>query len=70
MSPVQTPTTIAGWAIWIVIALAIIAVVFLAANAFGIAIPAWVVTALWICGGAAFLIAVITFLASLGGSAQ
>ncbi len=69
MSPIQTPTTIAGWAIWIVITLAIIAVVFLAANAFGVTIPPWVVTALWICGGAAFLVGVIMFLARLGGNA-
>lgn len=66
---IQTPTTFAGWAIWLVITLAILGIVFLAANAFGIAIPPWVITALWICGGAAFLVAVITFLAKLGGGA-
>jgi hypothetical protein len=70
MSPIQTPTTISGWAIWLVITLAIIAVVFVAANAFGIAIPSWVITGLWICGAAAFLVAVIMFLGRLGGGAQ
>ncbi len=67
MSPIQTPTSIAGWAIWVVICLAIVAAVYVAANAFGIAIPVWVVTLFWICVAAAIVVAVIRFLASLGG---
>jgi amino acid transporter len=62
----QTPKTFAGWAKWIVICIAIVAVVFVAANAFGVAIPSWIITLLWICVGAAVVIGVITFLASLG----
>jgi hypothetical protein len=67
MSPIQTPNTIAGWAIWIVITIAIVAAVIVACNAFGIAIPSWVMTLLWICVGAVIVVAVIRFLASLGG---
>lgn len=63
----NTPNTFAGWAIWIVICIAIVAAVIVAANAFGIAIPPWIFTLLWICVGAAFVVAVITFLAKLGG---
>ena len=63
----QTPKSIAGWAIWIVICAAIVAVVFVACNAFGIVIPGWIITLLWICVGAAIVVAVITFLARLGG---
>ena len=69
MSPIQTPNTIAGWAIWIVIALAIVAVVMVAANAFGVAIPPFILTLLWICFGAALVVGAIMFLAKLGGGA-
>ncbi len=68
MSPIQKPTTIAGWAIWLVITFAIVACVYVAANAFQMVIPWWIVTLFWICVGAAIIVAVITFLASLGGS--
>lgn len=61
------PTTVAGWAIWVVIVAAIIAVVYLALTQFGIVIPAWVVTVFWILVVAAVLVAAIKFLASLGG---
>ncbi len=63
---IQPPKTIAGWAIWFVIFIAILACVYVAANAFGIAIPQWVITLLWICGGAVAVILAIRFLASLG----
>jgi hypothetical protein len=62
----QPPRTIAGWAIWLVILIAIVAAVYVAANAFGVAIPSWVVTLFWICIAAVIVIGVIRFLASLG----
>jgi hypothetical protein len=63
----QPPRTIAGWAIFIVILIAIVAAVYVAAQAFGIIIPPWIITLLWICVGAAIVVAVIKFLASLWG---
>jgi hypothetical protein len=62
----QPPRTIAGWAIWLVILIAIVAAVYVAANAFGVVIPSWVVTLFWICIAAVVVIGVIRFLASLG----
>lgn len=60
------PTTISGWAIWLVIAAAICAVVYVALTTFGIGIPAWVVTVFWILVVAVVIVAAIKFLASLG----
>ena|ERR1700728_1019780 len=67
VTPVQVPNTIAGWAIWAVIVAAIVAVVLVACQQFGVAIPGWIITLLWICVAAAIVVAVIRFLASLGG---
>ena len=61
----QTPTTIAGWAIWIVVVIAIVAVVYVMLQVTGIAIPAWIVTLFWICLAAFVVIKVIQFLAGL-----
>ena len=63
----RTPNTIAGWAIWLVICAAIIAAVYVACQQFGIIIPGWIITLFWICVAAALIVAVIRFLASLGG---
>jgi hypothetical protein len=63
----QTPTTLAGWAIWIVITIAIVACVVVAARAFGIIFPSWLFTLFWIVVAAAIVVAVIRFLAGLGG---
>lgn len=63
----QPPRTIAGWAIWVVIVAAIVAVVFVACQQFGIVIPGWIITLLWICVAAAIVVAVIMFLSRLGG---
>jgi hypothetical protein len=62
----QPPRTIAGWAIWLVILIAIVAAVYVAAQAFGIVIPSWIITLFWICVAAMVVIGVIRFLASLG----
>lgn len=66
----HTPTTIAGWAIWIVIAAAIVAAMYVALTAFGIGIPSWVITLFWICVVAVVVVAVIRFLAGLGNNGQ
>lgn len=63
----RTPTSVAEWAIWIVIAIAIIAVVYVMAQVAGIVIPGWIITLLWICLAAFVVVGVIRFLASLGG---
>jgi hypothetical protein len=67
MSPIQTPNTIAGWAIWVVICAAIVGIVLLACAQFGVTIPGWIFTLLWICVAAALVIGAIKFVASLGG---
>lgn len=64
---VQLPNTIAGWAIWLVILLAIIACVYVAITAFGVTIAPWIITLFWICLAAVIIIAAITFLSRLGG---
>ena len=70
MSPAfQRPTTIVGWAIYLVILLAVLAVVYVAANAFGLPIPPWLITLVWICVAAAIVVGVLMFLGSLGGGA-
>jgi amino acid transporter len=62
----QPPRTIAGYAIWLVIVIAIVACVYVAARAFGVIIPAWIVTLFWIVIAAVVVIGVIRFLAGLG----
>jgi thiosulfate reductase cytochrome b subunit len=62
----QPPRTLAGYAIWLVIVIAIVAAVYVAATAFGVHIPSWIITLFWICVAAMVVIAVIRFLASLG----
>lgn len=37
------PTGIAGMAIWLIILLAVVAIVYIAARAMGVAIPQWVI---------------------------
>jgi hypothetical protein len=64
----QWPTTITGWAIWIVIVIAICAAVYVMSIVAGIAIPWWVQTLLWICVAAAVIVGVIRFLAKLGNN--
>lgn len=62
----QYPTTITGWAIWIVTVGAIVALIYLALNQFGIMVPAWIVTAFWIVVIAVVIIALIKFVAGMG----
>jgi hypothetical protein len=66
MTGVELPRTIAGWAIWLVILIAVVAAVYVGAGAMGVAIPRWVVTLFWIVIAAVVVIGVIRFLASLG----
>jgi len=61
----QLPSTVAGWAGWLVLVIAIVAVVYVMLQVTGIAIPAWVLTLLWICLAAFIAIAAIRFLARL-----
>jgi hypothetical protein len=63
-----TPSTrkIGIWAIYAVVLLAIVAVVYVAAGAFGITIPPFVITIAWICVAAALIALAIRFLMSLG----
>jgi hypothetical protein len=67
-SGLQTPKTITGWAIWLVILFAIIACVYVAATQFGITIPPWIVTLFWIVLAAAGVILAIRLLSGMGGS--
>jgi hypothetical protein len=63
----RLPNSFGGWAIWIVIAIAICAVVYTVAGAVGIPIPGWVVQLVFICIVAVIAWAAIRFLMSLGG---
>lgn len=62
----QVPNTIAGWAIYLVIVIAIVAVVYVMLQITGVVIPSWVMTLLWICLVAFLVIAAIKFLSRLG----
>jgi hypothetical protein len=42
------PGGIAGLAIWLILLAAVVAIVFIACRAMGIAIPGWVVQVFWI----------------------
>jgi hypothetical protein len=62
MGPNMSPANLASMAIYLVIIAAIIAVVLVAFQAFGIAIPAFVITIGWILAAAFVVIAAIRFL--------
>lgn len=61
----SVPGGIGGVAIWIIIVAAVVAVVFIACKAMGIAIPDWVIKVLWILVIAAVCIWAVKFLMSL-----
>jgi hypothetical protein len=65
--PIQPPRTISEGAVWLVILIAIVGCVYVAANAFGIGIPQWVVTLFWIVVACVVIVGVIRFLAGVGG---
>jgi len=63
---VKLPNDIGSLAIWVVVAAAVIALVYVALVQFGITVPAWVVTVLWIVGVACVVIMAIRFLTGKG----
>lgn len=65
MLALSIPGGIAGFAIWVVIIAAIVAIVFIACKAMGVAIPDWVIKVLWILVIAAVCIWAIKFLMTL-----
>ncbi len=64
----QLPTTIAGWAIWLVCALAIAALVYVFVQVSGVAIPWWVSTVLWILLVAFIIIGAIRLVSRWGSN--
>lgn len=56
------PGGIAGLAIWIIVIAAIVAIVFVACKAMGVAIPGWVIQVFWIVVIAIVCIAAIQLL--------
>jgi hypothetical protein len=67
MSTGRLPQTFGGWALWVIIAIAICAVVYVVAGAVGIPIPGWVVQLVFICIVAVIAVAAVRFLMTLGG---
>ncbi len=65
LAAIFIPTGIVGIAIWIVIVIAIVALVALACKTMGVSIPAWVQQAFWIVIVAVVIIAAIRFVAGL-----
>lgn len=59
------PGGIAGMAIWIIILAAVVAIVFIACKAMGVAIPGWVINVFWVLVIAAVCIWAIKFLMTL-----
>lgn len=57
--------TITQWAIAVVVVIAIVALVYLAANVMGVAIPGWIVTVFWICAAAFIIIGAIKLVSRL-----
>jgi len=64
----QLPNTISAWAIWIVCALAIVALVYVMVQVSGVAIPWWVSTVLWILLVAAVIIGAIRLVSRWGSN--
>lgn len=48
LAAIVIPGGIAGMAIWVIIVAAIVAIVFIACRAMGVAIPPWVVQVFWV----------------------
>lgn len=59
------PSGIAGFAIWVIIVAAVVAVVFIGCRAMGVTIPPWIIQLMWILVAAALCIWAIKFLMSL-----
>jgi hypothetical protein len=59
------PGGIAGMAIWVIIVAAVIAIVYIATRAMGVAIPPWVVQVFWVLVIAVVCIFAIRFLLTL-----
>ncbi len=64
----QLPNTISAWAIWIVCALAIAALVYVFVQVSGVAIPWWVSTVLWILLVAFIVIGAIRLVSRWGSN--
>lgn len=65
LAAISIPGGIAGVAVWIIIVAAVVAIVFVACKAMGVAIPGWVIQVLWILVAAAVCVWAIKFLMSL-----
>jgi hypothetical protein len=62
-----TSNAIADFAIWVVIAICIIGLVYLYVKASGVPVPPWFWNALFLVIGAIIIIMLIVFIASFGG---
>ena len=62
----ELPTTIGGWAIWVVVVIAIMAIVVIASQAMGVTIPAWILHIVWICIAVVIVVAAIRFVSGRG----
>jgi hypothetical protein len=62
LGPNASPTNLAGLAIYLVVVAAVIAVVLVAFQAFGIVVPSFVITIGWILAAAFVVVAAIRFL--------
>jgi hypothetical protein len=61
---VNTPTTLAGWAIWLIVLAGIVVITYVGLTALGVAIPGWVVTIFWVVLVVVVVVAAIKFLAT------
>ena len=57
----RLPNTVGGWAIWLVVVIAILANVYVAATALGVVIPPWILHIVWICIAVVIVVAAIRF---------
>lgn len=64
----ETPRTFGGWVIWLVVVLAICAVVWIATTAFGLPIPPWLLKICGVLVVAFVVIVAIKLLLGMGGS--
>lgn len=65
LAALTIPGGIAGLAIWLVIAAAIVGIVFVACRAMGVAIPGWVIQIFWIVVVCVVCVMAIRFVAGL-----
>lgn len=62
---IQRPNSIGELAIWVVVAAAIAALVFIALQQFGIAVPLWAVNVFWVLVVATVIVLAIKWLMSV-----